>query len=67
MKGMVKFYNDERGFGFIKANNSDYFVHARDVKNLEPRAGLVAGQYVEFEPQLNAKGKTAKNVQLIGD
>ena len=31
-KGIIKFWNNERGFGFIEAeNNSDYFFHVSDI------------------------------------
>lgn len=65
MKGIVKFYNTEKGYGFIKANNIDYFVHIRDIKDMAPNGSLIAGQNVDFEAQENAKGKLAKNVQVI--
>jgi CspA family cold shock protein len=65
MKGIVKFYNTEKGYGFVKANNIDYFVHIRDIKGMDPNGSLLPGQNVEFEAQTNAKGKTAKNVQVL--
>lgn len=65
MKGIVKFYNTEKGYGFVKANNVDYFVHIRDIKGLALNGALIAGQNVEFEPETNSKGKTAKNVHVL--
>ncbi len=59
--GTVKFYNDQRGFGFIQPDNGekDVFVH---VTALE-RAGITGlreGQKVSFDTQTDSRsGKTA--------
>ncbi|MFD3001851.1 cold-shock protein [Pontibacter toksunensis] len=58
--GTVKFYNDLKGFGFIKESDSDqeYFVHA---------SGLVheikENDEVTFELQEGRKGLNAVNVK----
>lgn len=58
--GTVKFYNDLKGFGFIKESNSDqeYFVHA---------SGLVdeirENDSVSFDLQEGRKGLNAVNVK----
>ncbi|MHA6247587.1 cold-shock protein [Pontibacter sp. CAU 1760] len=58
--GTVKFFNDEKGFGFIKETNSDqeYFVHA---------SGLVdeirENDEVSFDLQEGRKGLNAVNVK----
>jgi len=60
-KGKVKFFNDSKGFGFIKDSESEkeYFVHA---------TGLVDkvkdGDDVTFELQEGKKGLNAVNVRL---
>jgi CspA family cold shock protein len=58
-KGTVKWYNDQKGYGFIapEGGGKDVFVHISAVE----RAGLNnlnEGQIVEFEEVAN-KGKTA--------
>ena len=59
--GTVKFFNDAKGFGFIKSNNSneDIFVHV---------SGLIdeirENDEVTFEVQQGKKGPNAVNVQL---
>jgi len=59
-KGTVKFFNELKGFGFIKDSESDkeYFVHA---------SGLVdqikEGDEVSFELQEGKKGLNAVNVK----
>ena len=61
IKGTVKFYNDQKGFGFITPDEGgkDVFVHATALE----RAGLPAlreGQKVSFDTQEDRKtGKMA--------
>jgi cold shock protein len=49
-KGIVKFYNDQRGFGFIHPDDGgkDVFVHATALERAGMR-GLVEGQKVSFD------------------
>jgi cold shock protein len=60
-KGTVKFYNEQKGFGFIEPEDGskDVFVHATALE----RAGisrLVEGQKVSFDTALDSRsGKTA--------
>ena len=59
--GTVKFFNTDKGFGFIKHDDSEKetFVHA---------SGLIdqvkQNDHVEFEMQNGKKGPTAVNVKL---
>ncbi len=59
--GTVKFYNEQKGFGFIEPEDGgkDVFVHATALE----RAGigrLVEGQKVTFDTELDSRsGKTA--------
>src|SRR4051794_21723840 len=48
--GTVKFYNDQRGFGFIQPDDGskDVFVHATALERAGMR-GLVEGQKVSFD------------------
>ena len=50
--GAVKFYNDQRGFGFIQPDNGekDVFVHATALER-SGIAGLREGQKVAFDTQ----------------
>ena len=60
-KGTVKFYNEQRGFGFIEPEDGskDVFVHATALE----RAGmgpLTEGQKVSFDTEVDSRsGKTA--------
>ena len=51
-KGTVKFYNDQKGFGFIQPDDGgkDVFVHATALERAGMR-GLVEGQKVSFDTQ----------------
>ncbi len=65
VKGKVKWFNNEKGFGFIEyKDNEDIFVHYSSI--LSPGfKTLVEGQYVEFELVRTDKGLQAKNVVEI--
>jgi CspA family cold shock protein len=61
--GTVKFYSDQRGFGFIQPDNGgkDVFVHATALERAGMR-GLVEGQKVTFDTQEDRRtGKIAVN------
>ena len=65
--GTVKFYNDQRGFGFIRPDNGerDVFVHATALERAGIR-GLREGQKVSFDTETDRRsGKLAvANLQL---
>ncbi len=65
--GTVKFFNSDRGFGFIKPDDggADVFVHIRQVANTTE--ALQENQRVSFEIGTDArKGKTqAEGVRII--
>ncbi len=59
--GTVKFYNDQKGFGFIAPDGggNDVFVHATALERAGMRS-LVEGQKVSFDTQKDARtGKLA--------
>ena len=64
-RGTVKWFNDEKGYGFIKQDDGegDLFVHFRQV-NYEGhgRVTLDEGQAVTFEIGEGQKGPQAENV-----
>lgn len=63
--GTVKFFNEEKGFGFISLeNHDDVFVHFSNIKGTGRRS-LIAGQQVYFEIGQGNKGPEAKNVEVI--
>lgn len=63
MEGTVKFFNDEKGFGFITVeDDKDYFVHQ---SGLEEGVVLNDGDSVEFEVEEGERGPKAVNVKKV--
>jgi CspA family cold shock protein len=61
-EGIVKWYNDSKGFGFIEVENrKDVFVHHSGLDS--PFSGLVEGQKVVFDVKLGERGEVAFNVK----
>jgi CspA family cold shock protein len=61
-QGTVKWFNAEKGFGFISVEGEDdVFVHFSAI-NSEGYKSLEEGQNVEFEVIQGAKGPQAANV-----
>jgi CspA family cold shock protein len=60
--GTVKFFNEEKGFGFIKhdVSNKETFVHANGLIDQ-----IEANDKVEFDVQEGRKGLNAVNVKRI--
>lgn len=60
--GTVKWFNDQKGFGFIKKEDgNDVFVHYSGIKGRGYRS-LAEGDPVAFEIEEGDKGPAAKNV-----
>ena len=66
MTGTVKFFNAERGYGFIKPNDGgrDVFVHITAVEQAGLKE-LIEGQHITFEVEPDKKGKGPKAVGLV--
>lgn len=60
-RGTVKFFNDSKGFGFIKDADSskEYFVHANGLKE-----NISENDEVTFDLEEGRKGLNAVNVKL---
>jgi len=64
MKGTVKWFNDSKGYGFIKPSEGDeVFVHFTAIVGSGFRT-LAEGDQVEFEVQDSDRGPQAANVVL---
>jgi len=63
MKGFVKWFNNQKGFGFITPDDGgkDVFVHHTSIK-MEGYKTLTEKQDVEFDLELSEKGPRAVNV-----
>lgn len=63
--GTVKWFNDEKGYGFIsRENGSDVFVHFRSIVG-DGRKTLIENQQVEFVVVDGQKGPQADRVTPI--
>jgi len=64
--GTVKFFNAERGYGFIKPDDGgrDVFVHITAVEKAGLKS-LTEGQRISFEVEPDKKGKGPKAVDLV--
>lgn len=62
LTGTVKFFNESKGFGFIKHDNSneETFVHVTGLKDQ-----VKENDRVEFEMQQGRKGMNAVNVKVL--
>jgi cold shock protein len=63
-KGTVKWFNGEKGFGFITPDDGgkDLFVHHSEIQSNGGRAMLAEGQKVEYEVGQGQKGPCANKV-----
>lgn len=64
--GTVKWFNDEKGFGFIAQENGgpDVFAHFRQIKSDGFRS-LQEGQQVRFVVTQGQKGPQAEDIEVI--
>ena len=65
MSGNVKWFNNEKGYGFIDyAQNEDIFVHYSQIQ-LDGYKTLLEGEDVEFDLLETERGLQAKNVVKV--
>jgi CspA family cold shock protein len=63
--GTVKFFNSEKGYGFIsREQGDDVFVHYSNIQGDGYRS-LDEGQRVEFDVAPGRKGEEAQNVRVV--
>jgi CspA family cold shock protein len=63
--GTVKFFNNEKGYGFIsREQGDDVFVHFSNIQGTGYKT-LDEGQRVEFDVAPGRKGEEAQNVRVI--
>lgn len=64
-QGTVKFFNADKGFGFIsREQGDDVFVHYSNIQSTGYKS-LDEGQKVEFDVAPGKKGEEAQNVRVI--
>ncbi len=63
--GTVKFFNNEKGYGFIsRESGDDVFVHYSNIQG-DGYKSLEEGQAVEFDVAPGRKGEEAQNVRVV--
>lgn len=66
-EGVVKFFDNKKGYGFINSDGVDYFVHFSSIISDENYKKLSEGDRVSFNPLDQARGPSASNVVKIED
>jgi cold shock CspA family protein len=64
MRGIIKFYNEEKGFGFISSNelDEDLYFNKRKVRSkIQP----YKKQKVEFKPVKTKQGMAAEDIYIL--
>jgi len=64
MKGKVKWFNSNKGYGFIVAHEREYFVHWKSIVTKSPNdvKTLEQNETVEFDELQTKKGFQAINI-----
>jgi len=66
LKGTVKWFNAEKGFGFITTEDGkDLFVHFSKINKAGYKSLNEGGERVSFEVEDGPKGQQATNVQAV--
>lgn len=63
-EGVVKWFNDKKGFGFVESLSSDYFVHFKEIVT-DGFKTLKEGDKVIFTAGTSPKGLIATKVSRI--
>lgn len=65
MKGKVKTFNKQKGYGFIQSDvEGDIFFHYSNLL-MEGFKNIEAGTDVEFDMEETIKGKRATNIKVV--
>jgi cold shock CspA family protein len=66
LKGKIKTFLPEKGYGFIKGDDSkDYFFHKVSLSNLSDERNICEEVFVDFEQVATPKGYQAKKIRII--
>lgn len=66
-RGVVRFFNAEKGWGFVQREGefADVFVHAKALKESGIFEGLKAGDVLDFEVMMDQKGPKAVGITVV--
>jgi CspA family cold shock protein len=64
--GTVKWFNDQKGFGFVQSGEKDYFIHFKEIVS-QGFKSLKEGDRVSFVAGQSPKGAIATQVQVERD
>lgn len=63
-EGIIKWFDEKKGFGFLECEGKDYFVHYKEIKGDGFRT-LDSGTKVSFTAESSPKGGVAKAISKI--
>ncbi len=63
--GVVKWFNANKGYGFISTEGEDVFVHYSSIRDTGGFRSLEEGQQVEFTLGQGKKGPEAQDVTIV--
>jgi len=64
LHGIVKWFNDKKGYGFISSEGREYFVHFSEIQK-DGHKTLYENEKVSFTPENSKRGTVATKVAVI--
>ena len=64
--GIVKWFNNKTGYGFIQSGTTETFVHHSGITSVTPYKYLVQGEYVEYRKSEYAGTNKVVAVDVTG-
>lgn len=66
LHGIVKWFNNKKGFGFIQSDGKDYFIHYKEITGTGYKT-LKDGDSVTFTSAIGPKGMLATQVGVVAE
>lgn len=63
--GIIKWYNEDKGYGFVVTTSGDVFVHANQLRKAGISGILVEGDRIRFNIGKGPKGSFATDISKI--
>ncbi len=64
MEGVVKWFDNKKGYGFASSEGKDFFLHFREII-AEGYKSLAEGDKIRFEASESGKGPVARQITKI--